>query len=174
MPIELHDIYDCVEVAHNMTTVEVVKTMIAPLNPRFFPCTHSAQPVTKGKPHHTRKTYLFSPSLNGKRERASPRSNLLLHLVDLGDFATGNLGLEVLELVVALGECALHFLADLDALVDVAGYALEVIFAETAAGHGGRADTDTAGGKSGLVAGDGVLVAGDVDLFQDSLDTCAI
>jgi len=117
---------------------------------------------------------LLPPALDGEREGPSPASNLLLHLVDLGNLPAGNLGLEVLELVVALGQRRLHLLADLDALVDVRGHPLEVVLAKATAGHGRGTDAETAGGQGRLVAGDRVLVAGNVDLLQDRLNTSTV
>lgn len=115
-----------------------------------------------------------APALNGKREAAGPSSNLLLELAELGNLAAGDLSLEVLELVVGLGQRSLDLNAELDGLVNVEGDALKVLLAEATAGHGGSANADTAGGQGTLVAGDGVLVAGNVDLLKDSLDTGAV
>lgn len=70
-------------------------------------------------------------TLDGKREGDSPGSDLLLQAVDLLNFTRSDLGLEVLELVVLLGELALDLLAQLDAGVDVAGDLLEILLAET-------------------------------------------
>jgi hypothetical protein len=116
----------------------------------------------------------LSPSLNREREATSPGSNLLFHLIDLGNLTTSNLSLEVLKLVIALGQCTLHLLADLDALVNVRRDSLEVFLAETTAGHGWSTDTDTAWGESGLITWDGVLVASNVDLLQNGLNTGTI
>lgn len=110
-------------------------------------------------------------NLNGQGEGAGPVGNLLAESQDLRDGVRGNLGLEVLELVGLLGELTLDLLAEGDGLVDVAGNALEVLLAHTTAGHGRSTDTDTAGGQGGLVTGDGVLVAGNVDLLQNGLNT---
>lgn len=115
-----------------------------------------------------------TPALNGEGEAAGPGGDLLAELVDLLDLTTRNLGLEVLKLVVRLGQAALDLLADLDSLVDVDSDALEVGIAEATAGHGGSTNADTAGGEGTLVAGDGVLVAGNVDLLKDSLNTGAV
>jgi hypothetical protein len=109
--------------------------------------------------------------LDGKREGAGPVLDLLLEGVDFGDLAAGNLDLEVLELVGLLGELALDVLAELDGLVDVSSYPLKVLLTKTTGGHGGGTDTDTHGGEGALVAGGGVLVAGNVDLLEDGLDT---
>ena len=54
------------------------------------------------------------------------------------------------------------------------GDLLEILLAQTTAGHGRGTDTDTARGKRGLVTGDRVLVAGDVDLLEDGLDASTI
>lgn len=115
-----------------------------------------------------------APALNGEREGASPSSNLLLELVDLGNLAAGNLGLEVLESVGTLGQRSLSLKADLDGLVNVQDDALEVLLSETTGGHGRGTNTETARSQSALVSGNGVLVAGNVDLLEDSLDTGTI
>lgn len=112
-----------------------------------------------------------TPTLDREREGVAPRGNLLSVLVDLLDLAAGNTGFEVLELVGLLGEGSLLLLADLDGLVNVLGDTLELLLTETTRSHGGGTDTDTARGKGGLVAGDGVLVAGNVDLLKDGLNT---
>lgn len=112
-----------------------------------------------------------APALNGKREAAGPSSNLLLELAELGNLAAGDLGLEVLELVVGLGQRGLDLDAELDGLVNVEGDALKVLLAEATAGHGGSANADTARSQGALVSGDGVLVAGNVDLLKDGLNT---
>jgi hypothetical protein len=101
-------------------------------------------------------------------------SDFLAQVEDLRDALGGNLGLEVLKLVGLLGKLTLDGLADLDGLVNVVSDALEVLLTHTTAGHGGSTDTDAAGGKSGLVTRDGVLVAGNVDLLQNSLDTSTV
>jgi hypothetical protein len=87
---------------------------------------------------------LCTPALNRKRETTSPSSNFLLHVIDLRDFATGNFGLEVLELVITLWQSTLNFLADLDALVNVRGDSLEIFLAETTGGHGWGTNADAA------------------------------
>lgn len=115
-----------------------------------------------------------TPSLDGEGESAAPSRNLLLEGVDALDITSGDLGLEVLELVGLLGERSLDLLADLDGLVNVLGDTLKVLLAEATAGHGRGTNADTAGGEGALVAGDGVLVAGNVDLLEDSLDTSTI
>lgn len=120
------------------------------------------------------ETHLLSPSLNWERERTSPSGNLLSHLVDLLDLTTSDLGLEVLELVVTLWESTLDFLADLDTLINVVCDLGEVVLTETTRCHGWCTDTDTAWGESGLVTWDGVLVASNVDLLENSLDTGTI
>lgn len=114
---------------------------------------------------------LQTPALNRERVGAAPGRNLLLEVVDAGNLATGNLGLEVLELVGLLGQSTLDLLADLDALVNVGGDALKVLLAEATRGHGRGTNADTAGGEGALVAGDRVLVAGNVDLLKDGLNT---
>ena len=113
-------------------------------------------------------------NLNRERVGAGPLSNLLAQVQNLRDSLRGDLSLEVLESVGLLGEFSLDALADVDGLVDVAGNALEVLLAHATGGHGGGTDTDTAGGKSGLVTRDGVLVASNVDLFQDSFETSTV
>lgn len=115
-----------------------------------------------------------APALNGEREGASPSSNLLLELVDLGNLAAGNLGLEVLESVGTLGQSSLGLKADLDGLVNVLDDALKVLLSEATAGHGRGTNSDTARGQSALVSGNGVLVAGNVDLLEDSLNAGTI
>lgn len=115
-----------------------------------------------------------TPALNGEREGDSPGRDLLAEFVDASNLAASNLGLEVLELVCLLGQGALDLFADLDGLVDVGGNALKVLLTEAARGHGGCADADAAGGEGGLVSGDGVLVAGNIDLLKDGLDPGAI
>jgi hypothetical protein len=118
---------------------------------------------------HTRAA--LRAGLDGEGEGDGPGGDLLLEVVDVLDLAGGDLGLEVLELVGLLGELGLDLPAHLDDLVDVVGDLLEVLLAETTRGHGGRADTDTHGGESRLVTGSGVLVAGNVDLLEDGLNT---
>jgi hypothetical protein len=112
--------------------------------------------------------------LDGKGEGDSPGGNLLLQAVDLVNLAGCNLCLEVLELVGLLGQLGLDLLAQLDACVDVVGNLLEVFLAETSRCHGRCTNADTHGCQSRLVAGCGVLVAGNVDLFENGLDTCAV
>jgi hypothetical protein len=112
-----------------------------------------------------------TPTLNGEREGVAPGGNLLSVVVDLLDLAAGDTGLEVLELVGLLGESSLLLLANLDGLVDVLGDTLELLLAETTRSHGGSTDADTARGESRLVTGDRVLIAGNVDLLKDSLNT---
>lgn len=114
---------------------------------------------------------LLDANLNGKGESAGPGRDLLAELQDLRDGVRGDLGLEVLELVGLLGEITLDLLAEGDGGVNVAGNALEVLLTHTTGGHGGGTDADTAGGQGRLVTGDGVLVAGNVDLLKDSLNT---
>src|SRR5688500_12091921 len=106
------------------------------------------------------------PALDGEGEGEAPVRDLLLGLVDAGNLAAGDLEPEVLELVGLLGQGSLDLLAELDAGVDVGSDALKVSLAEATAGHGRGADTQTAGGESALVAGNAVLVAGDVDLLE--------
>ena len=65
-------------------------------------------------------------------------------------------------------------LADPDRLINVLGDTLKVLPAEAAGRHSGRPDADAARGQGRLIARDGVLVAGDVDLFEDSFNTGAI
>jgi len=109
--------------------------------------------------------------LDGQREGGGPLGNLGLELLDLLDLARGDLGLEVLELVVILGQVGLDRLAELDGLVNVTSNALEVVLTHTTRGHGGGTDSDTARSQGRLVTRGGVLVAGNVDLLEDSLDT---
>lgn len=113
-------------------------------------------------------------NLDREREGAGPLGDLLAQAQDLRNGVRRNLGLEVFEPVGLLGEFGLDALADLDGLVDVAGDALEVLLAHTAGGHGGSANADTVRSESGLVTWDGVLVASDVDLLQDSLETSTV
>lgn len=113
-------------------------------------------------------------TLDGQGVGAGPVGNLLAESQDLRDSVRGNLGLEVLELVGLFGKLALDLLAEGDGLVNVAGNALEVLLAHATAGHSRRTDTDTAGGQRRLVTGDGVLVAGNVDLLQNGLNTGTI
>jgi hypothetical protein len=112
-----------------------------------------------------------TPALNGEREGTTPGSNLLLEVVDLLDLAAGTASLEVLELVGLLGESSLLLLADLDSLVNVLADALELLLTEATRSHGRGTDTNTARGEGGLVTGDGVLVAGNVDLLENGLNT---
>src|SRR5699024_2464586 len=100
--------------------------------------------------------------------------NLLAEGEDLRDGIGGNLGLEVLELVSRLGELSLDALADFDGLVDVLSNTLELFLTHATSGHGGGTNSDTAGGEGRLVTGDGVLVAGNVDLLENSLNTGTI
>jgi hypothetical protein len=112
--------------------------------------------------------------LHGERECACPSGDFLLHVVDLGDFATGDLCLEVLELVGLLGQLALHVLADLDAGVNVICDADEVLLAHATARHGRCSDTDAHWCEGGFVGRGGVLVAGNVHLFEDGFDAGAV
>ena len=109
--------------------------------------------------------------LDGEGEGGGPLGNLLLEVLDLLNLARGDLGLEVLELVVLLGEIGLDRLAELDGRVNVAGDALEVILTHATRSHGRGTNSDTARGQGRLVSGGGVLVAGNVDLLEDSLNT---
>lgn len=112
--------------------------------------------------------------LNGEREGAGPLSNLLAESKDLRNAVISNLGLEVLELVGLLGKLALDLRAEGDGLVNVAGNALEVLGAHTTGRHGGGTNADTARSEGRLVTGDGVLVAGNVDLLENGLNTSTI
>lgn len=109
-------------------------------------------------------------TLDGQGVGAGPLGNLLAESQDLRDGLRGNLGLEVLELVGLFGELTLDLLAEGDGLVNVASNAPEVLLTHATAGHGGGTNTDTAGGQSRLITGDGVLVAGNVDLLQNGLN----
>lgn len=117
---------------------------------------------------------VHTPSLNRQREGLTPAGNLLLQVVDLLNLATGDLGLEVLELVGLLGQRTLDLLANLDGLINVGSHTLKVSNTEATGSHGRGADTDSARGQGRLVAGDRVLVASNVDLLQDSLDTSTV
>jgi hypothetical protein len=112
--------------------------------------------------------------LDGQGEGGGPLGNLSLELLDLLDLARGDLGLEVLELVVVLGQIGLDRLAELDGLVDVASNALEVVLTHTTRGHGRGTDSDTVRSQGRLVTGGGVLVAGNVDLLEHGLNTGTI
>lgn len=72
-PLNAHttpDIYDCVEVAHNMTTVEVAKITKCAVKSTLLPIT---TPNPKNEtPFTILEENLLSPSLNGERERARP------------------------------------------------------------------------------------------------------
>lgn len=120
------------------------------------------------------ETSIISPALNGEGEGVAPGSNLLLELVDTGNIAGGDLGLEVLLLVSLLGKGSLDLLAELDSLIDEDGDLLEVGLAKATGGHSGGTNTETAGGEGALVAGNGVLVAGNVDLLKEELNTGTI
>jgi hypothetical protein len=113
---------------------------------------------------------LLGRELDGEREGGGPLGNLLLESLNLRD-TRGDLGLEVLELVGLLGKLTLDLQAQVDTGVDVAGHTAEVVFAEATGSSGGGTDTDTAGGERALVAGNGVLVAGNVGSLKDSLNT---
>ena len=116
----------------------------------------------------------MTPALNGEREGARPLRNLLAESSKLLDLAAGSLGLEVLELVGLLGEGVLDLTGSLDSLRDVSGNALKLLLTETTAGHGGGTNADTVRGQGTLVTRDGVLVAGNVDLLENGLDTGAV
>lgn len=120
---------------------------------------------------HKLDACLVTPALNGEREGARPLRDLLAESSELLNLATGSLGLEVLELVGLLGKRVLNLTGSLDSLRDVSGNALELLLAETTAGHGGGTNTDTVRGQGALVTRDGVLVAGNVDLLENGLDT---
>lgn len=77
-------------------------------------------------------------------------------------------------LVRLLRELTLDLLGELDEGVKVLRNTLEFLLSEAAGGHRGGADADTRWGESRDVTGGGVLVAGDVDGLQDSLETGAI
>lgn len=111
--------------------------------------------------------------LNWEWESRSPCDDLLLDLLDLWD-TLSNLGLEVLELVGLLWQLGLNFLCDVDQLVDVPNDPLKVLLSESAAGHSWGADTDTAGCQSRLITGDRVLVASNVGVLENGLDTGTI
>jgi hypothetical protein len=110
-------------------------------------------------------------NLDGKGESDSPSRNFLLEVVDLLYLARSNPALEVLKLVVLLGQLTLDLLAQLDASIDVVGNPLEVLLTQTARGHGWSANTDTHWCEGGLVTRCGVLVASDVDLLEHGFDT---
>ena len=76
-------------------------------------------------------------------------------------------GLEILKFLAGL---RLNILADLDNAVEEDTDLGEVFFGAIAGSHRGGADTDTAGGERGLVAGDAVTVQGDVRGLADLLD----
>ena len=122
------------------------------------------------EPSHL-ETGIQTPALNREGEGAGPGGDLLPEVVDAGDLTAGGLGLEVLELVGLLGQARLDLLADLDTLVNVGSNTLKVLLAKTTAGHGRGTNAETARGQGALVAGDGVLIAGNVDGLKDSLDT---
>lgn len=113
----------------------------------------------------------YNHPLNRERESTGPGSDLSLQLFDFLDLTASDFGLEVLQLVGFLGELGLDLLANLDTIVNVAGNALEVILAHSSAGHGWSTNPDTHGGKGRLVARSGVLVAGNVDLLKDGLNS---
>ncbi len=117
---------------------------------------------------------VHSPSLNWEWERGSPSSNVLANSVDLLNFTTGNLSLEVLKLVIRLWKSSLNLLANLDSVVNIFGDLLEVLGAEATGSHGWGTDTDTVGGKRRLVTWDGVLVASNINLLKNSLNTGTI
>ena len=117
---------------------------------------------------------ICSPALNRQWEATSPSSNSASHLTDLRNVTTSDLSLEVLELVVTLGQSILDLPADLDTLVDVISDSLEISLAEASAGHGWCSDTDAVRRKSGFVAWNRVLIACNVDLLQDCLNTCTV
>jgi hypothetical protein len=112
-----------------------------------------------------------TPALDGKRESVAPRGNLLLKVVNLLDLAAGDASLEVLELVGLLGESSLLLLADLDGLINVLADTLELLLAEATRSHSGGTNTNTARGESRLVTRDRVLVASNVDLLKNGLNT---
>ena len=120
------------------------------------------------------QTRLMLKYLNREREGAGPLSDLLAQSQNLRHGLRGDLSLEVLELVGLLGEFGLDSLADVDRLIDIAGNTLEVLLAHTTGSHGRGTDTNTVGSKSRLVTRDRVLVASNVNLFQDSLETSTV
>lgn len=129
---------------------------------------------SRKKKNHTPRTIPKSKRLNRQREGNGPRRNLLLQAINLLHLPSRNLRLEVLQLIRLLGQLRLDLLRKLDDCIHVFGDALEVLLAEATGRHGGGTDTDTHGGEGRLVAGRGVLVAGDVDLFEDGLYAGAI
>lgn len=112
-------------------------------------------------------------SLDWERESAGPSGNLLPEVLDLGNTAD-NLGSEILELVGLRGKLALDILADLDGVVNIANDALEILRTKATAGHGWGSNTDTAWRQGRPVSGDGVLVASDVDVLENSLDASTV
>lgn len=134
----------------------------------------NAQKNQKPNANKRKNWYQSSTHLNGQREGAGPLGNLLAESQDLGDGVGGNLGLKVLELVGLLGQLTLDLLTEDNGLVDVASDALELFLAHATGGHGGSTDTDTARGQGRLVTRDGVLVASNVDLLKNSLNTSTV
>jgi len=112
--------------------------------------------------------------LNRKRESAGPLGHLLLEAVDLLIITSGDLGLEVLELVCLFRKRTLDLLDDADASVEVVSDALEVSLAHSARSHSGGTNTDTHRRESRLISWGGVLVASDVDLLENGLESGAI
>ena len=112
--------------------------------------------------------------LDWKWEGDGPLRNLLAEVIDLLNLARSNLGLEVLKLVVWLWKSGLNLLADLDGLVEVIGNLLEVLSTHTTGSLGWGSNTDTVWSQSRLVTWNGVLVASNVDLLEDGLETSTI
>jgi hypothetical protein len=134
-------------------------------------------PIEKKKisnPSSKTSNHRYWRLLNWEREGASPLGNLLSESQNLRHGIAGNLCLEVLELVSLLWKFGLLALADLNCLVNVSCNTLEVGFTQSTAGHSGSANADTAWGEGGLVTRDGVLVACNVDLFKDGLNSGTI
>ena len=112
--------------------------------------------------------------LDWEGEGNGPLRDLLAKVVDLLNLARGNLGLEVLKLVVWLWKSGLNLLADLDGLVKVVGDFLEVLSTHTTGGLSWGSNTDTVWGKSRLVTWNGILVASNVDLLKNGLKASTI
>lgn len=103
-------------------------------------------------------------------ELAGKLLNLLAENLDLRDvLAIGNKFLKVLDLLGA--NLTVGFLGDLDSAVNETSNLGKVLLVQTTGSHGRGTDTDTTGNHGRLVTGNSVLVGGNVDQLEDTLNT---
>lgn len=107
------------------------------------------------------------------RELAGKGLNLLAESLNLGDvLAVGNIVLEVLDLLGA--NLAVGLLGNGDSAIDEASNLLKVLLVQSTGGHGGGSNTDTSGNHGRFVTGNSILVRGNVDQLEDTLDASTV